>query len=314
MSNNNVNTTNIIKKQCENLDELVSSLDKLASNNKFIFRGQNNSKHRLQDSWKRYSITPHEDWMNEFEEMFDKLILGLKRSNLFIPGLSLDSSIEIKLEIARHFGLPSPCIDFSYSPYVAMFFAFNGIDHIEYHKSYKDKKINNSVVYALNIMKLADLWANKCSLNQYNHQEIFDEFLYDRNNEYFHKKLKNGSSENYFPEGLKFIPYSGLDNYRMQKQLGCLLYDTINYSHLNSQGIKDLEDFISMNKVTPCEEEENEPVLYKFYLSHKFTGDVLQKLDLMNINGGMLYNSVSGVVSDCFNSYFYNPIYNIQKK
>ena len=32
-----------------------------------------------------------------------------------------------RLEFARHYGVPSPLIDFSYSPYVALFFAFKSL-------------------------------------------------------------------------------------------------------------------------------------------------------------------------------------------
>jgi hypothetical protein len=54
-----------------------------------------------------------------------------------------------RLELARHYGVPSPLIDFSLSPYVALFFAFNGVRPLEAQKG------EHAAIYCLNIRALA---------------------------------------------------------------------------------------------------------------------------------------------------------------
>jgi FRG domain len=63
-----------------------------------------------------------------------------------------------RLEFARHYGVPSPLIDFSLSPYVALFFAFNGVKPLE------AKKGEHAAIYCLNVFELAGVWARQCAL------------------------------------------------------------------------------------------------------------------------------------------------------
>ena len=57
-----------------------------------------------------------------------------------------------RLEFGRHYGIPSPLIDFSRSPYVAAYFAFAGV------RPYELKRGDRCAVYCLNVFELAGIW------------------------------------------------------------------------------------------------------------------------------------------------------------
>src|ERR1019366_5802472 len=58
-----------------------------------------------------------------------------------------------RLEFGRHYGIPSPLIDFSRSPYIAAFFAFSGV------RPYESKRADRSAIYCVNVFELAGVWA-----------------------------------------------------------------------------------------------------------------------------------------------------------
>jgi len=100
-----------------------------------------------------YSSIPYESWMSDIDEALENYKVGLGKLGIESPN-HLDR-LEL-LEHGRHHGAPTPCLDFSYSPYVGLFFAFNGV-----RINYYSKKNHYSVVYALNINQLALEWAKK---------------------------------------------------------------------------------------------------------------------------------------------------------
>ena len=56
--------------------------------------------------------------------MLQHFLVNLQLVNYSLP--FTEDNRRARLEFGRHYGIPSPLIDFSYSPYVATFFAFNG--------------------------------------------------------------------------------------------------------------------------------------------------------------------------------------------
>lgn len=266
-------------------------LDDLAFNRTetFVFRGHANSEHRLVNTWQRERKIPHEAWMSDIDEALTKYKVCLQKLGL----ASFDHNARFEaMEYGRHHGVPTPCLDFSYSPFVALFFAFNGV-----RTQYGSKKKNYSVVYALNVQQLAANWA-KMHMHVKDHHETFTSFICPD------KSLFDSG----FPaDCLQFIPQPGSKNPRMQRQMGNFIYDTLNYKYRN---MKDLEEFIGQMKEsdvhTGTTVEPAEPTLYKIHINQTCTGNILQRLELMNMTGGYLYGDADGVAMDIKNTYNYN--------
>lgn len=122
----------------------------------------------------------------------------------------------------------------------------------------------------------------------------------------FQSPKKEFFENGFIADTLQFIPFPGSHNKRMQRQLGCLLYDTIHYE---SRGLIDLDDYLANIKepLDGATNKPSEPILTKVLISHKVVGDVLARLELINVTGGNLYDSAEGVALDIKNAYNYNP-------
>ncbi|MEB0116935.1 hypothetical protein QN395_10585 [Undibacterium sp. RTI2.2] len=154
----------------------------------------------------------------------------------------------------------------------------------------------------MNIKQLAEALAREIhnsmdSIDKY--YKAIHEFQYTKAEDF-----KNG-----FPTNcLQFIPFPGRSNKRMQRQLGCFIYDTLCYGNM---GLVDLEDYIEKKVETSffngVETRPGKPILTKIFINQAATSDVFTRLELMNITGGNLYDSADGVALDVKNAYNYNP-------
>jgi len=95
----------------------------------------------------------------------------------------------------------------------------------------------------------------------------------------------------------------------MQRQCGCLIYDTVDFKKYN---IRDLEEFID-DFDEPNEVNSDGSILQdkhtaiKIIIPKKYVaGDLLSQLELMGILGMYLYDTPEGVSIDVSNSFFYD--------
>ena len=286
----------IEKKYFDNAAEAILFLENLAlnTNQTIVFRGHNNEDYRLVNTWQRFTSIPHESWNNEIDRKLTKFKIGLEKQGI----ASFDHKNRFEaMEFCRHYGGPTPCLDFTYSPYISLFFAFDGIRRVRDITKF-------SVIYALNIEQLA----HERAVDLYDPRTNYDAYL---------KALRKFKSpgqdlfkEGFPPDTLNFIPFPSSFNKRMQRQLGCLLYDTLRYDRRN---LSDLEDYIA-TKVEPEESDDEsivpgKPILIKVFINQKTVSDIFSRLELMNITGGYLYDSAEGVALDIKNSYNYNPTF-----
>jgi hypothetical protein len=281
----------------ESADEAFNFLADLAeSDTDYLFRGHSKSEYRLCTTLSRFTSIPHEDWSSGIDEILQSFRAGLVK--LGLNPIDTNSRLDW-MEYARHHGAPTPCIDFSYSPYVALFFAFNYV-----RKKYpKPEKPEYSVVYVLDIIQIGTIWA-KIAAVEGSETNDFDS-LYQRFRFPKGELFKHG-----FPAGvLQLIPYPGKYNNRMQRQFGALVYDTLNYRHL---GVSGLEEFIEKQKepdeaLPDGSTRKGRPTLTKVYINQQCVSEVFTKLELMGVTGGTLYMDPNGVALDVINSYNYNP-------
>lgn len=271
-------------KNFKKIDNIFIYLENLFLNNEnYIFRGHKDKTWRLKTSLHRYMSFFHSLDIDEIIKKF--------RANITKIGIKpFDNGCNNRLnwlEYARHYGVPTPCLDFTYSPYIALFFALNGA------KVDITKKNNDYVyIYALNTMSLAHDWSYNINTNPepMTHEQIFSNFLYS--NSFNWKK-------GYPKDELFIIPYSSSYTRRMHRQQGLLLYDSINY---DSFGCKDLEEYIEQIQ----EPEGSEATLLKIRIPKKYVTQIFEKLDMMGITGSNLFDDQIGAQMDIMNSYYFN--------
>jgi hypothetical protein len=125
-------------------------------NNNVRFTGQRNANWKLKSTLARHfkaPVSPH--MILEIDRMINDFLVTLASIGIQPPFDTTNR--RARLEFARHYGVPSPLIDFTRSPYVALFFAFNGVRPSEAQDDH------HAAVYCLNIFSLATLWARSIS-------------------------------------------------------------------------------------------------------------------------------------------------------
>jgi hypothetical protein len=104
----------------------------IKSRSQYIYRGQSNSSWMLQTSIHR---TKQVRTFEDFKAYFVFVIPQIQEQVEAWDGKNRDLSdpIEMAQFIAflQHNGFPTPLLDWSFSPYVAAYFAFEGVNHFE---------------------------------------------------------------------------------------------------------------------------------------------------------------------------------------
>lgn len=269
----------------------IAFLEELAGQGDYLFRGHTHAEYRLVTTLERFR--PGMTWSSGIDDLIDRFRVGLAR--LDIPGIDSDRRLDW-LEHARHHGVPAPVLDFSYSPYVALFFALSGVSVA------REEAGESAAVYAVDMSKLAVAWATNGLDPEADREDVarrHREFLYP-DGELF---------EVGFPMNrLQFIPHPGRYSHRMHRQQGAFLYDTYNYMYAD---VDDLDGFIeaydeSIDDFTKGRHDSGRPAAYKIDLHVGCDGEVFERLELMGITGGMLMMNADGVAIDVENSMSYH--------
>jgi hypothetical protein len=270
-------------------DRAFQTLEQLSKDGYACFRGHRDAKWRLESTLARHrKIPPNPRTTHEIDEMIDHFIVNLASIGIPLPFDKQDR--RGRLEFARHYGVPSPLIDFSFSPYVALFFAFNGVRPSE------AKKGDYVAIYCLNIFELASVWARQCarhfdgSVSAPEFNNHLGRFLYNRE-----EPFVNG----YEIGILKYFDMPASWNRRMQRQHGRFLYDTLNYP---LAGYSDLEAYLGQPEVPGPHEKV---MLLKVLIPQKVGREIFERLELMGITATHLYDSQEGAALDVINAYNY---------
>jgi len=266
---------------CKTLAEVLGSLEDLATKGGMIFRGHSNTTWRLSSTHSRFTRIAHEDWNPLIDDLLTHFLDGLASVG------QLPTTVDLKerrsrLEYCRHYGVPSPLIDFTYSPYVATFFAFNGT-------RWDPKNLDEEVViYALSVDELALQWASRSGTLDVDERQ---RFLYDNRTTMF---------EHGYPAGvLKFLRFPASWNRRMQRQIGAFLYDTLDHGGCDLEG--HIDRIIELD-------DADVPALTKVFVRKSIVREVFTRLELMGITGARLLDDHVGAAADVHNGYNYNRI------
>jgi len=126
------------------------------SNTNIIYRGQADKEWKLESTFARSNLNDLKQLVKDFE-------YSLAREGVF----PFEKEVDIYewLKYGRHYGLPTPYIDFSYSPYVSLFFACS------------EELDKDGMLYMLNIDKLAEIYEEE--IYKKNIKEPIDELMID---------------------------------------------------------------------------------------------------------------------------------------
>jgi hypothetical protein len=269
------------------LSSALTELETLASEEDVGFRGHSSVEWRLCSTLARFATVTSENW----DILPDHLLSHFMSSLASVGRLpSIIKDRRSRLEFGRHYGVPSPLIDFSLSPYVAIFFAFNGI-----RRDYQNEGAE-VVIYAVRFKGLAQAWARlSAGRDSTLNARHYNAFLYERSPLFEH---------GYPPYSLKLIRFPASWNTRMQRQMGMFLYDTLDYAALKK---RDLEDFISdIKESAGLGGTEPLSTLTKIFIPKSIVRDVFVRLELMGMTEVRLLDDHEGAAADVYNSFNYN--------
>jgi hypothetical protein len=278
--------------ETQTASEAFEKLEELArSGAASLFRGHRDASWRLQSTFARHRPVPFSRFSStEIDEMIDHFIVRLRSMNIDVPFEIWDR--RGRLEFARHYGVPSPLIDFSLSPYVALFFAFNGV------KPLSSTGSDYAAIYCLNIQEVASVWARNCARKH--NGDVDSSKMYAE-----HRKFLS-ENENLFSNGydvgvLKYFSMPASWNRRMTRQLGVFLYDTLPHAERDGSG---LEVYLSQEEVLSYH-PHGKVMLTKVVIPHSAGKEVFEQLEITGTSATQLYDSHEGAVMDVINAYNY---------
>jgi FRG domain len=258
-----------------------------------LFRGHRDAKWRIESTLSRHRPIPfNRNLAHDLDETISYFIVKLQSIGITLP-FEKENRLA-RLEYARHYGVPSPLIDFSFSPYNAMFFAFNGV-----RPHQVKKKGDRAAICCLNIHELAGVWARNCAVQP---NGKVDQALFNKEYSEFLNEPVPLFSQGYPPGMLKYISLPASWNRRMLRQLGVFLYDTLDYKQA---GFSDLEAYLDQPEI-PSNPPSGKVMLTKVLIPHKFGSEIFERLELMGVTATHLYDSHEGAAADVINAHNYS--------
>jgi len=283
----------------------------------FVYRGQSNLTHKLSSSFAReYDQSNFDLLQYKAVELLNNYKVSLLRAGIspFQSDIILDW-----MEYGRHYGLPTPSIDFTYSPYIGLFFAYDGLNELRLKAPEATDRV---AVYALNLQVLAnqlalfpsnpingpDPWwlpvltANPRIIPLKRKESIVDSSTIPNIGEEISLKIQGFIFPDYdlfkntLPlRVLQVVPFPGSKTERIHRQQGLLIYDTLHYR----KG-KKFEDLLDA-----CPDEDGVSVAYRLTLPVARAGDVWRMLSEMGISPSSMYLDSSAAVRDAMQQYYY---------
>jgi hypothetical protein len=242
-------------------DHLIRSLNDLP--NSYIYRGHANSSWNLESTLER---TLGVNWTSEIAGKFEDHYLNLFKSKYHIYN---DNEHEPKsklawLSVMQHYGAPTRLIDFTESPYVALYFALEAYNPL-LKKDLAIYAIDHASIMdtSLNYISKRDSGFNKKRSDIVGHQdELFDEVV-DR-----------------FSYEVVWITEPLELNARIDRQSGTFL--------ISGDKEKKIEELLSLGMY------ESVNVL-KYVVPHSMYENIYALLRKMNINARTIYGDLGGL-------------------
>ena len=276
--------------------QLFRTLNDLMRQAPFVYRGHRDAKWKLCSTLSRHRRAPYDVQASHLlDRMLNNFFVYARGIGLEPPFGQKDDTPHGRLEFGRHYGIPSPLIDFTYSPYIAAFFTFSKVRPTE------AKPRDRAAIYCLNVHQIASLWAHRVARD---HDGRVDGSKFAEEHNLFMDDMGQLFRDGYPPQKLRLIPYPASWNRRMRRQLGCFMYDSLDYAQI---GLHDLEQFTDQREVPELDdkgvERTDRPTLTKITVPHRAGREILEHLDLMGFSATHLYDSYEGAAIDVIDDY-----------
>ncbi|MEO8147136.1 MAG: FRG domain-containing protein [Bacteroidia bacterium] len=242
-----------------NIEHVFSELEKFGGTGNFIFRGASEAKYKLFNSAQRVFIESelykqvnknydifYDSWIKNLIANCRSWNSGTVTSLLKEAGINPDNSLSY-LSYMQHYKVPTPLLDFTRDPFIALYFATENIGNYA-----ADDEIDNyfSIYYTLTINRAFIGW-----------KDIFDSNITD------------------FKSGV--ISYDDVTKNRLQ----LLLPDNKLYNLLNNSNIINQKGLFFYNN-QPFEPLEESYKYFLTVIKDKISTDVYEHPHLMKVIGG----------------------------
>lgn len=288
-------TENIYDITFENdqIEDLFSFLIKASLCHENIYRGVASDKYKIVSSQRLFQPNLcYEEWnthddVNDILQEFKNGLNHLSEKPIKLSNLEL-------LEYARHYGVPTPIIDFSYSPFIALFFSCSDFKNHMNNFNIKGKEQQYATLNIINKGQLACGYLRTLKK---------DPSLGSTDRNKFDGYDKDFCKDSFEDNILQIINAPSYFNKRMKNQQGLFIYDTLNYSSYSTWG-NSFEDMILKlpNPVTSYPQNDIGtdikdvfmPIMIHVNFNINMASRIMTLLDRMNINAFTIYPDETG--------------------
>jgi hypothetical protein len=245
----------------DSVEDLISTLNRLPNN--YLYRGQANATWSLQSSLERIVGTK---WSAEEAKRFEEFSVGQFRSKFHLydrENIKPESKLAW-LSLMQHYGVPTRLLDFTESPYIALYFAL---------ETYSPQTGNDLALYALDYSAILEKSIGYIRTRDVEFRET-RATVYHRQDEIFERIVDR------FSYDIAWIAEPQVLNTRLDKQAGSFLLS-------GNRGMR-IQEVLS----SPLYQEVNN---YKFLLPAELYTGLFALLRKMNITSKSLYGDLDGL-------------------
>jgi hypothetical protein len=241
------------------IDHLIKSLNDLPNN--YIYRGHSNVSWKLQSTLERILLNNYETQGKKFE----KYAIDNFKSRFHLYDKSNIQPVTKSewLSIMQHYGVPTRMLDFTQSPYVAIYFALENITKNDQ---------GSFVIYAIDFRSVMKKSMDYLIEQDKTIQVTYDEMYFERD------KLFNIIDEKAYE--ILWIVEPSVSNLRIEKQSGCFLI---------SGNIKKTIEQVLKSEI--YSDVDN----YRFIVPKSFWDNIYTLLQRMNIDSKTIYGDLEGL-------------------
>lgn len=242
-------------------DELIRTLNTLPNN--YIYRGHADSLWKLESTLER---TLGSNWSQEKAKKFEEHYLNLFKSkyHIYNENEHAPRSKLAWLSVMQHYGAPTRLLDFTESPYIALYFAL---------EVYNPQSKADLAVYAIDYSAIMDASLDYISKIDSTFKKTRTDIT-GKQDELFDEVVDRFSYEIvWITEPLEL-------NARIDRQAGTFL--------ISGNKERRIEDLLSQDIYSDCR-------AIKYVISHKIYENIYALLRKMNINAKSIYGDLSGL-------------------